>query len=82
MELNLLIDSNVALDVILKREPFFAMSRNVILLSSSYAVNNFVSATTVTDIYYIARRQIKKTRSRYGVAEKLPSDGESCQRDA
>ena len=60
MELNLLIDSNVALDVILKREPFFAMSRNVILLSSSYAVNNFVSATTVTDIYYIARRQIKK----------------------
>ena len=59
MELNLLIDTNVALDVILKREPFFAASKRVIDLQRKYSVTEFVSATTVTDIYYLTYRQLK-----------------------
>ena len=60
MELNLLIDSNVVLDVFLEREPFLAMSNRAITLSKRYSeVNNFVSATTVTDIYYISYKQLK-----------------------
>jgi len=58
MELNLLIDTNVALDVVLEREPFFATSAKVISLTE-VGINEFVSATTVTDIYYIAYRRIK-----------------------
>ena len=59
MALNLLIDTNVALDVILKREPFFETSVKVISLTERAGINEFVSATTVTDIYYIARRHFK-----------------------
>jgi len=59
MVLNLLIDTNVALDVILNREPFVTVSKKVIDLSKAHTVINFVSATTVTDIYYIAYRQLK-----------------------
>ena len=59
MELNLLIDTNVALDFILKREPFFKMSAQIISLTGNDNINEFVSATTVTDIYYIARRHLK-----------------------
>lgn len=59
MALNLLIDTNVALDYILKRELFVDMSKKVIDLPKEYDVIEFVSATTITDIYYIAHRHLK-----------------------
>ena len=60
MELNLLIDTNVVMDVFLKREPFFAMSNRAIMLSRRREnVHNFVSATTVTDIYYLTYKALK-----------------------
>ncbi len=59
MALNLLIDTNVALDFILEREPFFEASVEVISLTENAGINEFVSATTVTDIYYIAKRHLK-----------------------
>ncbi|MBO4780751.1 MAG: PIN domain-containing protein [Selenomonadaceae bacterium] len=60
MALNLLIDTNVVLDVFLKRESFFAMSNRAITLSRRYReVNNFISAASVTDIYYITYKNLK-----------------------
>lgn len=59
MELNLLIDSNVVLDIFLKREPFFSMSVRAVSLSRSHDVNNFISAASVTDIYYLAYKKLK-----------------------
>ena len=59
MALNLLIDTNVALDVILKREPFFAASKRAVDLQREYDVTEFVSAATVTDIYYITYKNLK-----------------------
>ena len=58
--MELLIDTNVVLDVFLKREPFFAMSDRAITLSRRYSdINSFISASTVTDIYYIAYKNLK-----------------------
>ena len=59
MALNLLIDSNVVLDIFLKREPFFSMSVRAVSLSRSHDVNNFISASSVTDIYYLAYKNLK-----------------------
>lgn len=59
MELNLLIDTNVVMDVFLKREPFFDMSNRVIDLPIEHNVKEFVSATTVTDIYYLTYKALK-----------------------
>lgn len=59
MVLNLMIDSNVILDMFLERVPFFSMSRQAISLSKKYDVQNFISASSVTDIYYIAYRGLK-----------------------
>ena len=60
MELNLLIDTNVVVDSFLEREPFLSMSRRAISLSRQYPnVRNFISASTVTDIYYITYRALK-----------------------
>lgn len=58
--MDLLIDTNVVLDVFLEREPFLAMSYRTITLSRRYQnVQNFISASSVTDIYYIAYRNLK-----------------------
>lgn len=57
--MNLLIDTNVVLDVLLRREPFFRAAANVFDLAGRDDVYEFVSASAITDIYYIANRQIK-----------------------
>jgi len=59
MELNLLIDTNVVVDSFLECEPFLSMSRRAISLSKKYPVKNFISASTVTDIYYITYKNLK-----------------------
>jgi len=57
--MKLLIDTNVVLDVLLKREPFYATAADVLLLAQRNDVREYISASTVTDIYYIAHRQIR-----------------------
>ena len=57
--MKLLIDTNVVLDVLLKREPFFKAAAEVLNLAQRSDVREYVSASSITDIYYIARRQMK-----------------------
>lgn len=72
MALNLLIDTNVVMDVFLKREPFLAMSNRVITLSRRYKnVNSFVSASTVTDIYYLTYKNLKNHQTVRGLFKDL-----------
>ena len=53
--MKILIDSNVALDVLLRRGAFYASALRVFgLARGGYEV--FVSASTITDIYYIIRK--------------------------
>jgi predicted nucleic acid-binding protein len=54
--MKILIDTNIALDVLLKREPFYEDAAKVILLSEKDIIDAYVSASAVTDIYYIARK--------------------------
>ena len=46
--MNVLIDTNVALDVMIKREPFFEHSRLVLLASEQGFINGFISASAIT----------------------------------
>ena len=62
MVLNLMIDSNVVLDMFLERAPFFSMSVRAISLSKSYNVNHFISASSVTDIYYLTNKSLKNNQ--------------------
>lgn len=57
--MRLLIDTNIVLDVLLKREPFYKSAAEVLNLTQYDDIKEYISATTVTDIYYIAYRQIK-----------------------
>ena len=57
--MKLLIDTNIVLDVLLKREPFYQDAVKVMNLAQYEDIQEYVSASAVTDIYYIAYKQIK-----------------------
>ena len=57
--MNVLIDTNVSLDVLLKREPFFEYSQLVLLAAEQKYINGFISASSITDIYYLVNKLYK-----------------------
>ena len=50
-------DTNITLDVLLKREPFAAGSIRTMRLAEAGDITGFMTANTVTDIAYILGRQ-------------------------
>lgn len=57
--MKLLIDTNIVLDVLLKRLPFYDTAARVLKLSAREGVTEFVSASATTDIYYIANKTVR-----------------------
>jgi predicted nucleic acid-binding protein len=55
--MNVLIDTNVLLDIMLEREPFVGPAEQVFEAAKHAPIDLFMSATTVTDLYYIARKE-------------------------
>ena len=57
--MRILIDTNVILDVLLKRSPFYETAIEVLKLSARDDIQEFVSASAITDIYYIAYKNLR-----------------------
>ena len=57
--LNTLIDTNVALDFILHRQPFYPTAETIIETANLKIISAYVSAASVTDVYYLARRELR-----------------------
>ena len=56
--MKILIDANVALDVLLQRQPFYLSGIQILGLSKS-GFELFISASSITDLYYIMNRELK-----------------------
>ncbi len=54
--MDLVLDTNIVLDHIDRREPFYELSRKVCLLGVVEAANTYVSVSMLTDIYYLLRK--------------------------
>ena len=52
------IDTNVVLDTLAHREPFFERSRAVMQLVAKGKVRGAITANTITDIHYILRKHL------------------------
>lgn len=63
--MRLMIDTNIFLDVLLKREPFYENSRAVLDLCEDKKVHGFLSASSATDIFYIVRKGLQSTEAAY-----------------
>ena len=53
-----IIDANVILDVLLARSPFFADSSMVVSKAELGEYSGIICATTITNIFYIARKSL------------------------
>lgn len=76
--MKILIDTNVIIDVLLNRESFVDHSSAVLKLCESNSYQGFITATTITDIYYILCKNITDKSLLYNALEKLLSIVEIC----
>ena len=56
--MKVLIDTNVIIDILEHREPFFQDSYRIIQLGLQGKLDTFMSAGAVTDVYYVVNRSI------------------------
>lgn len=54
--MQILIDTNVIIDAITSREPFFKDSYDVLALCANNSIDGFVAAHSIPDIFYILRK--------------------------
>jgi predicted nucleic acid-binding protein len=59
--MKILVDTNVILDIVLAREPFFPTSAHLFKGALEAGIEVYLSATTITDLYYIARKAKGRT---------------------
>ena len=72
--MRVLVDTNILLDFLLQREPFFQNAELLFQAIDSGHVVGYVTATTLTDIFYIARRYTGSLeQARQAISETLTS---------
>ena len=63
--MRLMIDTNIFLDVLTQREPFYTDSREVLKLCENKKVQGFLPASCVTDFFYLVHRYLHSTEMAY-----------------
>ncbi len=61
--MRILFDTNVLLDAVLAREPFVADAAFLLAAVDSGQIEGFLSATTVTDVHYVVKRQTRSAET-------------------
>ena len=56
--MRILIDTNIIMDYIGKREPFLADARMIIKLCTEKSINGCISSHTITNLFYILRKEL------------------------
>lgn len=69
--MKVMIDTNVIIDVLLERENFVEESYKVLSMCEEHLISGFVSASSVTDIYYLVRKYTHSTELAYKAIGKL-----------
>ena len=64
--MKVLLDTNILLDIIEKREPYFSDSYRIFIKSAERKIEAIIGASSVTDIYYVARRNCKDGKRAIG----------------
>jgi len=62
------IDTNVVVDVIARREPFFADSQAILSLCALGEIDGFVSDLTFCNVAYVMRKQLGSHELRSGLS--------------
>ncbi|MCL2880987.1 MAG: PIN domain-containing protein [Treponema sp.] len=69
--MTILIDTNVALDILLNRQPWYTHAALIFGLTQQKYIKSFISASTVTDIFYISQKEHGKKAAREAIKSLL-----------
>jgi len=65
--MKVLVDTNVALDILLNRSAFYSNSMAVFVLAEQKFITGHISASAVTDIFYISQKQLGKNAAQEAI---------------
>ena len=60
--MRIMVDTNVLLDILQKREPFFADSYQALRKAIEAEAECLLSVSAVTDIFYVLRKALQSSR--------------------
>ncbi len=69
--MKIMVDTNIIIDVLLEREPFVEDSYKLLSLCENHKIDGFVSASSITDIYYLVRKHTHSTDLAYKAIGKV-----------
>lgn len=70
--MRVLVDTNIVLDYLIEREPFMEDAEALFQTIASGQIQGYVAATTITNIFYIVRRQTRSIeQARESVSQTL-----------
>jgi len=58
--MKILLDTNIILDLLLKREPFSHNAKDIFLLVENGLLDGFISASSITTIHYLIEKSLSK----------------------
>ena len=68
--MKVLVDTNVALDILLRRQDY-PNAKVIYLLAESSQIDCYISASAITDIFYITRKDLDKKTAKESVKSLL-----------
>ena len=84
--MKLMIDTNIILDAMMEREPWAKAAQNIMLAIAEDKAEGYITASTITDIYYFLRKRfnnrskIKQTLiSLLSLVKVLDVNGADCE---
>ena len=69
--MNVLVDTNVILDVLLNRSEFLSNSRFIFEQIEKKHIKGYITASSITDIFYLVEKEIKNNEIVYQKMENL-----------
>ena len=64
--MKILLDTNVVIDILLKRQPYYEDAVLISILLEKDILEGYISASAITDIYYIINKEFKDREKSLG----------------
>ena len=71
VNMTILIDTNVVLDILLYRQPWYTNAALIFGLTQKKRIMSYVSASAITDIFYITQKEHGKNTAREAIKRLL-----------
>ncbi len=62
--MKVLLDTNIILDIILQRQPFFEPAIEILQLADTKKIEAYITSNSITDIFYVLKKYFKSIEDR------------------